>query len=170
MFSVFDEVVSNAIGVEIHNRNEAGYKSDPTLNAVYVLVSAFRDGEHIVPVKLEIKEFKDKANGLYVAIALEKVKATEVSKQGDTENGVTQNSRSIANISIAQLFRKINPNDEQFTKYIPQQFLENNTEQLSRDADYLSAVERGDMETAQRMVDEAAERAFANSKDGKLRK
>ena len=42
----------------------------------------------------------------------------------------------------------------------------------SRDADYLSAVKRGDMETAQRMVDEAAERAFANSKirgeDGKL--
>lgn len=41
-----------------------------------------------------------------------------------------------------------------------------------RDADYLSAVERGDMETAQRMVDEAAEIAFADSKirgeDGKL--
>lgn len=42
------------------------------------------------------------------------------------------------------------------------------------DADYMAAVERGDMETAQRMVDEAAERAFANSKiraeDGKLLK
>lgn len=32
------------------------------------------------------------------------------------------------------------------------------------DADYLSAVKRGDMKTAQRMVDEAAERAFAKSK------
>ena len=44
----------------------------------------------------------------------------------------------------------------------------------ARDAEYLAAVERGDMETAQRMVDEAAERAFANSKirdeDGKLLK
>lgn len=42
------------------------------------------------------------------------------------------------------------------------------------DEDYLSAVERGDMETAQRMVDEAAERAFADSKvrdeDGELLK
>lgn len=42
----------------------------------------------------------------------------------------------------------------------------------SRDDDYLSAVNRGDMETAQRMVDESAERAFADSKirgeDGKL--
>ncbi len=42
------------------------------------------------------------------------------------------------------------------------------------DRAYLSAVKRGDMEAAQRMVDEAAERAFADSKvrdeDGKLLK
>lgn len=125
MFSVFDDVVANAVGVEVHNRNKEGYKTDPTLNAVYVLISAFRDGKFVVPVKLEIKEFKDKTNGLYVAIALEKVKATEVSKQGNTENGVTQNSRSVANISIAQLFKKINPNDTQFIKYIPDKFLNN---------------------------------------------
>lgn len=40
------------------------------------------------------------------------------------------------------------------------------------DADYLAAVKAGDMETAQRMVDEAAERAFPDStvrdEDGKL--
>ena len=44
--------------------------------------------------------------------------------------------------------------------------------QSRTDSKYLSAVERGDMETAQRMVDEAAERAFADSKirdeNGKL--
>lgn len=73
---------------------------------MYVLINAFKDGKYIVPVKLEIKEFKDKVNTLYVAVALEKVKATEVSGQGNTENGVTQNSRSVANISIAQLFKK----------------------------------------------------------------
>lgn len=43
-----------------------------------------------------------------------------------------------------------------------------------RDRDYITAVERGDTATAQRMVDEAAERAFADSKirdeDGKLLK
>ena len=44
----------------------------------------------------------------------------------------------------------------------------------SRDAEYLSAVERGDMETAQRLVDEAAEEALRSSKlrnkNGKLRR
>ena len=42
-----------------------------------------------------------------------------------------------------------------------------------QDAAYLDAVKRGDMETAQKMVDEAAEKAFSESKirlpDGKLR-
>lgn len=42
---------------------------------------------------------------------------------------------------------------------------------LQRDADYMAAVERGDMETAQRMVDEAAEAALPDTKildeDGK---
>ena len=46
--------------------------------------------------------------------------------------------------------------------------------QSRSDADYLSAVKRSDTQAAQRMVDEAAERAFAKSKirdeDGKLMK
>lgn len=123
MFSAFDKVITNAVGIEVHNRNDEGYKYDPTLKGVYVLVSAFRDGNYIVPVKLEIKEFSDKENGLYVAIALEKVKVTEVSGQGNTKNGVTQSSRSVTKISIARLFRKINPNDKVFIKYIPDDFL-----------------------------------------------
>lgn len=34
---------------------------------------------------------------------------------------------------------------------------------IADDREYMAAVECGDMETAQRMVDEAAERAFADS-------
>ena len=47
----------------------------------------------------------------------EKIKKTEVLKQGNTENGVTQNSRSV-NISIAQIFAKVNHSDKYFLKYI----------------------------------------------------
>ncbi len=108
MFTVFDEVVNNAIGVEVHNKNKEGYKVDPTLKNVYVLVSAFQDGECIIPVKLEIKEFNDKQNTLYVAISLNKIKTTEVSGQGNTTSGVTQYSRSVANISIYCFLKKVN--------------------------------------------------------------
>ena len=120
MFSVFDTVIERAVGIEIHNRPD--YKPDPTLENVFVLISAYQDGDFIVPVKLEVKQFTDKQNTLYVAISLEKIKKTEVLKQGNTETGVTQNSRSV-DISIAQLFSKINPSDKNFLKYIPDGFL-----------------------------------------------
>jgi hypothetical protein len=127
MLSCFDEIIDAAIGIEVHNRNDEGYKPDPTLKSVYVLVSAFEDGSNIVPVKLEIKEFVDKDNTLYVAIALESIKKDEVVKQGNTENGVTQNSRS-STIKIADLFSKINPSDTSFLKYVPTQFLSHSDE------------------------------------------
>ena len=122
MLSCFDKVIENAIGIEVHNRNNKKYKTDPTLSNIYVLVSVFEDGDQIVPVKLEIKEFNDKDNTLYVAIALEGIKKDEVITQGDTENGVTQYAHS-SNISIADLFRNVNPIDGHFLKYLPDQFL-----------------------------------------------
>ncbi len=94
-----------------------------TLKDIYVLISAFEDGTDIVPVKLEVKEFIDKDNSLHVAIALERIKKDEVVKQGNTEFGVTQNSRS-SNIRIADLFSKINPKDTSFLKYVPIQFFD----------------------------------------------
>lgn len=86
------------------------------------MFSAFEDGENIISVKLEIKEFNDKPNTLYVAVSLESIKKTEVSKQGTTENGVAQNSRSVT-YSICDLFKKINPKDVDFIKYLPNELL-----------------------------------------------
>ena len=122
MFTCFDDVIDAAVGIEVHNRNAEGYKYDPTLKDTYVLVSAFEDGDYVIPVKLEIKEFTDKENSLYVAIALERIKKDEVVKQGNTDTGVTQGSRSSV-IRLADLFSKVNPADESFLKYVPEQFL-----------------------------------------------
>ena len=163
MFSVFDAVVEKAVGIEIHNN--VRHKPDITLDNVYVLMSAYQDGDFVIPVKLEVKKFKDKKNILYVAISLEKIKKTEVSESGDTENGVTQNSRSV-NISISQLFSKINPIDKSFLKYVPDGFLNGEQKTAKREAikeaadkDYKAAIERGDMKIVQKMVDEAAKNA-----------
>ena len=167
MFSVFNDVVESAVGVEIHNNINHNY--DPTLENVYVLMSAYQDGDELVPIKLEVKKFKDKQNTLYVAVSMEKIKMTELYARGNTDNGVTQLTRSV-NISIANIFSKINPSDKSFLKYIPDNFL--NKEQMkakqdaikeANDSDYKSAVERGDMVTAQRMVDEAAKKAGYDS-------
>lgn len=135
MFSVFEQIIESAVGVEVHNRNAEGYKPDPTLKNAYVLISAFGDGDSIIPVKLEVKEFFDKGNTLYVAVSLEAIKMTEVSKQGTTENGVAQNSRSV-NISISDLLPKINPKEVDFLKYIPDELLTD--EQIASKNEYFN--------------------------------
>ena len=128
MLTCLDEIVENAIGIEVHNRNQDGYKADSTLENVYVLASTFVDGENIVPVKLEIKKFSDKENTLYVAIALESIKTDGIVKQEVAEDGVAQQYSPPSNISIAQFFEKINVVDKSFLKYIPDGFL--NAEQI----------------------------------------
>ena len=124
--SCLDSVIDNAIGIEMHNRNTEGYKTDDLLNNVYVLASAFVDGGSIIPVKLEVKEFSDKENTLHVAIALESIKKDEIVKQEVAKDGVARQYSPSSNISIADYFRKINPSDESFYKYIPKKFLKEN--------------------------------------------
>lgn len=122
MLAQFDSVIENAVGIETHKRDN--YKPDPTLENVYVLTSGFQKGESIVPVKLEVKQFSDKINTLYVAVTLKSIdiKKIGVWKQGDTTMGVTQNSRPI-NLSLAEFFQQINPKDTDLLKYVPKQFL-----------------------------------------------
>lgn len=90
MLTCFEDVIDSAVGVEVHNRNDEGYKSDLTLDNVYVLVSAFEDGDRVVPVKLEVKEFYDKENTLYVAISLESIKKMRSSHKGSSKTMLPQ--------------------------------------------------------------------------------
>ncbi len=107
MLSCFSDVITNAVGIEVHNRNIEGYKRDITLKNVYVLCSAFDNGSDIVPVKLEIKEFMDKPNRLYVAVALESIKRDRVVSMG-VPNNRSHVRTSPVTISIRDLFSKIN--------------------------------------------------------------
>ena len=131
LLTCLDHVVDRAIGIETHNRNIEGYKADGSLNNVYVLASAFEDGENIIPVKLEVKEFSDKTNTLHVAIALERIKKNEIVKQEVATSGVARQYSPSFTISIADFLRKINPSDESFYKYIPKQFFEADTESMN---------------------------------------
>ena len=71
---------------------------------MYVLVSAFKDSEKTIPVKLEIKEFSDKQNTLYVAIALEGIKIEPIAKRF-AESSASLNRADIGSInSISDLF------------------------------------------------------------------
>lgn len=149
MFSVFDELVQNAVPIEFHGDKYAGTsRAVSDLNRVAVLVSAFQDGKRVVPVQFEIKEFNNQPNRLYVSVTLRDIK-TEPRVMGDTlsvssskkspirssveEAGVVGGGSNLAgstappipvpNYSITRLFQGVNPEDTDFLKYVPDAFL-----------------------------------------------
>ena len=132
MLSCFSDVISNAVGIEVHNRNSEGYKIDRTLKQVYVLCSAFANDQYIVPVKLSVKEFVDKPNRLYVAVALEGIKKDRVINMGVPENGSHVHISPVT-ISISEIFKNVNEKDVDFIKYIPRQFFVDINELEDRD-------------------------------------
>lgn len=172
MLSCFDEVISNAIGIEVHNRNDIKYKSDDTLKDVYVLASAFVDGNNIIPVKLEIKEFFDKKNTLYVAIALKSVIKNGVVTQEVADNSVAQQYARPSDISLSELFKNVNPQDESFYKYIPKQFLEE--AELTGEIDLINSFEKVNTDeqffVPGEEIVERKERTYGNSIPERTRK
>ena len=139
MLACFDKIVENAIPLEIHTDKYVGTKrEDSDLRRVYVLVSAF-ETNGIAPVQLEVKEFIEKNNSLYVAVALNKVKDAVLA----TENVSTETPARavrISTISLRDLFANINPTDGEFLKYVPDGFL--NTEQRYAKQEALAREER----------------------------
>ena len=134
MLTCFDDVIENARLIESHpDRYDGGERGDKELRGVHVLVSAFKDGETIRPVKLEIKEFQtgraNKKSGLYVAITMPDIK-TDSSEVGLTRNGSSRNLPSVFTYNLADLLREIkkNPAAGPLAKYVPAQFAEEGNE------------------------------------------
>lgn len=127
MLYVFDDVVNNAVPIEAHTDKYAGTeRANQNLKYDYVLLSAFSDGDYIIPVEMHIKEFSNKdPNKLYVSITLGKIKTEDgilahPSKRKNVSANVTPPS---SKINVAQLIAKVNPGFSDFYKYIPSELL-----------------------------------------------
>ena len=97
-----------------------------TLLQTDVLLSAFADENGIVPVRLTVKEFKDKENSLYALITLEKIE-TEIVGRGESL-ATTPTPYPVSEMSIPDIVSKIKPTDGNILKYLPDKLL--NAEQL----------------------------------------
>ena len=114
--------------LEIHpDKGKGTNKEKHGLDKVYVLFSALNDGGEIIPVQFEVEQYVNDENRLYLAVALTKI---ETGVKGNTAPDVQKSTSllPISNISISKIFEKINPQDANFLKYIPSQFL--NEEQI----------------------------------------
>ena len=101
-------------------------REDKTLLQTDVLLSAFADENGIVPVRLTVKEYKDKENSLYALITLEKIE-TEIFERGESSM-TTPTSYPVSEMSIPDIVSKIKPTDGNILKYLPDKLL--NAEQL----------------------------------------
>lgn len=74
MLYVFRDLVENAQPIETHTDKYVGTKREnPNLEQTYILLSAFKDGDYIIPVEFCIKKYRDNTpNGLYVSVMLKK--------------------------------------------------------------------------------------------------
>ena len=117
------KLLDSSLLIETHTDKGKGTpRENNRLKQVYVLLSALKDGENIIPVQFEIKQYIDDNNRLYLAVALTKI---EIGVMGNTafENQTRTNLIPISSISIPELFSKINPKDKKFLKYVPDEFL-----------------------------------------------
>lgn len=130
MLTVFDDVIRNAVPIEVHTDKYVGTKREnPDLKYDYVLLSAFTDDNYIVPVELHIKEYKDSYrinNKLYVSITLGKIK----NEDNIITGSLLKNNNEVANsvplsseVSIPQLVSKVNEKLGNFYKYLPDELL-----------------------------------------------
>lgn len=89
-----------------------------------MLISAFSDNSNVVPVQLEVKNFENQPNGLYLNVVLSKIKKSAVVTESHTDYSEAS-TPLVADfgISLSQLFANVNPTDKRFLKYVPDNFL-----------------------------------------------
>ena len=125
MLTCLEKLVENAELIEVHKN----YKSNLGLKKTYMLISAFSDNSNVVPVQLEVKNFENQPNGLYLNVILSKIKESAVMTES-LLGSTTDSTPLVADsaISLSQLFSNVNPSDKRFLKYVPDNFL--STEQI----------------------------------------
>ncbi len=141
-----EQILDNAVLIEKHGDKYAGtVRADENLESVSVLVGAFRDGDSIIPVQMEIKKTSNRGGQLYVTVAMTKIEADVLGSSPDNRQKYSLISAPIgeadvlgsrpsnklgkyslisaSDCNIADLFAEINPQDKHFLKYVPDGFL-----------------------------------------------
>lgn len=118
-----DKVINSAVLIEKHGDKYKGTsRENRNLEAVFVMVSAFRDGDYVIPIQLEIKKASDVGGRLYLTVAMTKIEASVLGGTIDNNQAFPLIPASIT-YNLADIFREINPKDRHFLKYLPDGFL-----------------------------------------------
>lgn len=118
-----DNILKNAVLIERHKDKYKGTRRENSnLENVSVLLGAFRDGDTFIPVQFEVKKNRDTDSKLYVTVAMTKIEA-DVMGSTVVDNQPPRFLLPASEYSIAQILSKVNPQDRNFLKYVPDGFL-----------------------------------------------
>ena len=123
MLTVFDDVIENAVGIETHSERYDNPGSP--LTQMYVLASAFKTEDGVIPVLMEVKEFSNGTrSSLHLTISLNAIaEADIVAYVHAPEEGTMSYTPSASEYRIADIFKNVNIKDGELLKYIPDRFL-----------------------------------------------
>ena len=127
-------LLDSSVLIDVHSDKGIGNDHEnKRLVQVFVMMSAFQEGTTITPVQFEVKQYVNNDNRLYLAVALTRI---ETGVMGDTASLDGRRTRllPVSDISIPQFIEKINPRDEKFFKYIPDEFLNNDQKEAKKRA------------------------------------
>ena len=162
---LLSKILANSIEVEIHpdylkkdgkRDPENGYNANVLIHRFYGAVEI--DGQ-VYRAKSTVKEFKDKNTSLKpYSYEITKIELLAPATDNATD-GTTSHLRTPSNsIDASKLLQNVEKSYDKGVKILDES-VNYSLITPEMDATYLDAVERGDMETAQRMVLEAAKRA-----------
>lgn len=126
MLTILPDIIDGAIEIDARtDRYAETDRGDADLKEMHVLLGAFRDGNTVIPVKMEVKEFKDgspKENRLYVAITMnEKEAGISPRSSASLEGPIRSTPASTA--TIADIAALVKDESGSLLKYIPDSLL-----------------------------------------------
>ena len=127
MLSILPEICANAVEIHIETDRYAGTeRADPSLKEMHILLGAFRDGDRIVPVQLEVKEYypeADAENKLYVAVTIKTEAGVLPGTTTVSDNGNSTPGRPASEYTVAEILGAVKDESGDLVKYFPDSML-----------------------------------------------
>lgn len=155
MMTVFTDVISNAVCID--SQRDRYESPDSELEAMYVFVSAFMNDDGIVPVLLEVKVYEYEITAsLYVAVSMREIEGSRILAYiPDAESTKPYTSPTSVKLSLTDFLPKVNIEDKNLIKYIPDGFLSD---------EQMNAKQVALAETAEYIAKKKAQRADKSNK------
>lgn len=140
MLTLLPQICQNAVEIESHTDKYVKTKREDTdLKEMHILLGVFSDENNIIPVQLEIKEFKNNANKdhkLYLTVTLHTKEAgislRDSNASFEKETHVRSTPASI--YSISDIIANVKDNSGDLLKYFPDSMLSSEQIDIKNDA------------------------------------